>query len=114
MSPRRDSTSLLDIVETCQTLASLIDGLDEETFLGNLQSQWAVLYGITVLGEATKRLSRAFRARHPNVPWRQVAGMRDILVHDYDEVNLDEVWRVVTIEVPAFLAAVEPLLGEAD
>lgn len=114
MSPRRDSASLLDIVKTCQALALLIDGEDEETFVDDLQSHWAILYGFTVLGEATKRLSCAFRSRHPTVLWRQVAGMQDIFGHDSDEVDLAEVWRVVTIEVPALLAAVEPLVGEAD
>lgn len=114
MSHRRDSASLSDIVETCQALASLTDGLDEVGFLDDLRSQWAILYGITVLGEATKRLSRAYRSRHPEVPWRKVAGMRDILVHDYDGVDLVAVWQVATIEVPALLAAVQPLLAEAE
>lgn len=124
MSPRRDSTSLLDIVETCQTSASLIDGMDKETFLADLhgqarpsrakQSRWAIPSGVTVRGEATKRLSRASQAGHPTVPWRRVAGMRDILVHDYEAVDLEEVRRVVTTDVPAFLGVDEPLLGGAD
>lgn len=72
--------------------------------------QSAVLHRLLVLGEAAKRISRPFRAAHPEIPWSQMAGMRDRLIHGYDEVDLDEVWRTVTRDVPALLEQIEPLL----
>jgi uncharacterized protein with HEPN domain len=48
------------------------------------------------MGEATKRLSPEFRKNHPEIPWRQMAGMRDILIHNYDDLDLDTVWNVAT------------------
>ena len=62
-----------------------------------------------ILGEAVKRLSPEFRAQHPTVPWQDIAGMRDILIHRYDNVELDEVWEAVTRDVPRLLAYLEPL-----
>ena len=60
--------------------------------------------------EAVKRLSEAYRAEHSGVPWRLVAGMRDRLIHHYDDVDLDEVWRTVRRDVPALIALLDPLV----
>ena len=58
-------------------------------------------------------MSDRFKAAHPDIPWRQMTGMRDILVHSYDHVDLDEVWRVVTADLKELIAALEPL-GQAE
>jgi uncharacterized protein with HEPN domain len=62
-----------------------------------------------VIGEAVKRLSLEFRARHSGIPWSDIAGMRDHLIHGYDIVDLEEVWKTVTVDVPDLLTALEPL-----
>jgi uncharacterized protein with HEPN domain len=71
--------------------------------------QDAVTRQLLIVGEATKRLSDEFKSRHPGIPWRQMAGMRDILVHAYDHVDLDAVWRVATVELAVLVDAIEPL-----
>jgi len=73
-----------------------------------------VLHRLLVLGEATKRLSAEFRAQHANVPWRQAAGLRDVLVHDYDNVNLERVWTTATEDIPLLLDLIEPLLPSEE
>ncbi len=65
------------------------------------------------MGEATKRLSSEFRAQYPEIPWKDIAGMRDILAHQYDRVNLNTLWDVVQTDVPELLALLEPLLPNA-
>ena len=65
---------------------------------------------LEIIGEATKRLREAFRASHPTIPWRQMAGMRDILIHNYDDVDLDEVWNVATIYIPELIQQIEPFV----
>ena len=65
---------------------------------------------ISIIGEATKRLSDDFRAQHAEVPWKEMAGMRDVIIHDYDEVDLDEVWTVIRENLPQLLADLEPLV----
>jgi len=70
---------------------------------------------LLVLGEAVKRLSEETRARHPDIPWRRVAGMRDRLIHEYDDVDLDEVWVTINSDIPRLTAMLEPLVPrEAD
>lgn len=70
-----------------------------------------------VLGEAVKRLSEDYRSQHPAIPWLLIAGMRDKLIHGYDIVDLDEVWKTATHDVPDLLLWLEPRLptkGEAQ
>jgi uncharacterized protein with HEPN domain len=63
-----------------------------------------------VIGEAVKRLSEEFRARHPEIPWARIAGMRDKLIHQYDAVDLDEVWKTVTKDIAPLISFLEPLV----
>lgn len=71
----------------------------------------AVIRQLEIIGEATKRLSPQNLGQHPEVPWRQVAGMRDVLIHDYMGVDLERVWNVVHRDLPLLRKAVEELLG---
>jgi uncharacterized protein with HEPN domain len=76
--------------------------------------QDAVVREPLIVGEAAKRMSDEFKAAHPDIPWRQMAGMRDILVHAYDHVDLDEVWRVVAEDLKELIQAVEPMVEAED
>ena len=100
----RDEATLLDIVNAARLIGDFIAGLDQDQFQSDLKTQSAVLHQLLVMGEATKRLSDDFRAVHPSVPWRLIAGMRDKLVHEYDEVDIPEVWSTASRDVPRLLA----------
>jgi uncharacterized protein with HEPN domain len=65
-----------------------------------------------VIGEAVKRLSREFRAKYPEVPWTLIAGLRDNLIHGYDLIDWDEVWKTSTTDVPDLLAKVKSFSQE--
>jgi uncharacterized protein with HEPN domain len=69
-----------------------------------------VLHQLTVIGEAVKWLSCELRGRHPEIPWTLIAGMRDGLIHGYDAVDEDEVWKTATVDVPDLLLRVKPLV----
>ncbi len=71
----RDKACLLDIARFAETILQLTAGMDEQAFQADVRTQLAVLYELIVLGEAVKRLSPEFRERHPDVPWRNMAGM---------------------------------------
>lgn len=69
-------------------------------FLEDINTQSSVLHQLMVLGEATKQLSDDFRARHSDIPWSLMAGMRDTLIHGYDIVNLEELWNTANRDIP--------------
>jgi len=110
----RDSASLLDIVRAGQLVLQFAQGLKREQLASDVLRQSAILYQISIMGEATKRLSREFREQHPEVPWDDVAGMRDIIAHQYDRVDLDIVWQVIQRNIPELLDMITPLLPVQD
>ena len=103
---------LLDIVQAIEDIFSHVKGLDKNTFFIDIKSQDAVIRKITIIGKATKRLPSALRAREKNVAWKKMMGMRDIVVHDYSEINLMIVWNVIKKDLPGLKKAVEKILRE--
>lgn len=86
----------------------------QAAFLLDRMRQDAVIRKLEIIGEAVKRISETTRARRPEIPWKQIAGMRDRLTHDYFGVDLGLVWRVVERDLHALDAAVEELLSRPD
>lgn len=110
----RDNASLLDIVNAAKRVLKFTEGFDKSTLAANEEKQSAILYQVIVIGEATKRLSLEFRTQHPEIPWKDIAGMRDILAHQYDRINLNTLWDVIQNDVPELLALLEPLLSDSS
>ena len=106
----RDSASLKDIYRSGQLVVEFARGMSREDLELDIQKQSAILYQIQIVGEATKRLSREFREQHPELPWDDMAGMRDIIVHQYDRIDLDLIWRTIQENIPEMLEAIAPLL----
>jgi uncharacterized protein with HEPN domain len=110
----RDSASLLDIVRAGQLILQFAQGVSREQLESDIMRQSAILYQITIMGEATKRLSREFRAQHTEVPWDDIAGMRDIIAHQYDRLDLNIIWQVIQRNIPELLSMIVPLLPIQD
>ena len=108
--PANDISYLTDILQAARLVQIFVEGVDKATFDRDLMRQSAVVRQIEIIGEATKRLSETFRAKHPDIPWRSMAGMRDILIHAYDHVDLNEVWHTATLAIPDLIAKIEPLV----
>jgi uncharacterized protein with HEPN domain len=114
MPPDRDSATVLDIVLAAQRIGDFTAGQDFEGFAADLKTQSAVILQLLVIGEAAKRLSAAFREQHPEAPWSDIMRMRDKLIHHYEDVDLELVWRVIRKEVPELRALLEPLLSNSE
>jgi uncharacterized protein with HEPN domain len=110
----RDQATLADIARACRLTVEFIAGLDRDAFLDDLKTQAAVLHELTIIGKGVKRLSDTIREANPSVPWRLIAGMRDRLIHQYDAVDLEEVWRTATTDLPALIQDLERVRSAAD
>lgn len=85
---------------------------DHETFFENLQAQDAIIRNLTIVGEAVKNLSLDFRRAHPEIPWKQIAGTRDRLVHQYFLVDLELVFEMVQVHLPVLRRRITEILEE--
>lgn len=108
----RDLASLLDIIAASELAISFIQGIEHETFDDSLLIQSAVVRQIEIIGEATKMLSNDLRQNHKDIPWKQMAGMRDILIHSYDSIDPDEVWNVAIRDLPRICLQISNLVDE--
>lgn len=106
----RDSAILIDIARAARLVLAFKGNLAKDAFIEDQKTQSAVMHQLLVIGEAVKRLSSDFRDSHANIPWILMAGMRDNLIHEYDNIDLDEVWKTAERDMPALLSALEPLL----
>ncbi len=106
----KDQQSILDIIDSINLIFEYTQDIDWDEI--DTKDQDAVIRRLTIIGEATKRLSPDFRADHPEIPWKQMAGLRDIIVHEYDDIRLDIIRDIVEIELPKILPILQPLLTE--
>jgi uncharacterized protein with HEPN domain len=82
-----------------------------ENFLQDTKTQDAVARNLEVIGEAVRHLSEKLRARHPDVPWKRIAGLRDKMIHEYLGIDAELVWEVVERELPVFQIKVDEILA---
>ncbi|MEA5533752.1 DUF86 domain-containing protein [Crocosphaera sp. XPORK-15E] len=107
-----DLAALLDIYQAIVLIFRYSENVSYEELENNQEKQDAILRRIMIIGEATKRLSSEFKQEHSVIPWKQIAGMRDVITHDYDEVDLEEVWTVIKVNLPTLSDYIVPLLPE--
>jgi uncharacterized protein with HEPN domain len=113
MSPdeRGDTATLGDVVAACLRVMDYVNGASRPDLDHDDRLRSACCYQVAVIGEAVKRVSLTTRSRHPQVPSRDIAGMRDRLVHRYDSVDIDQLWKAATEDVPALLEQVRTILS---
>lgn len=107
-----DEAALLDAGRAARLAIEFLGDAEVAALKADLKTQSAVLHQLMILGEAIKRISPEFRAAHPNVAWKQAAGMRDVLIHAYDEVDLAAVHETVRRDIPALVAHLDAIAPE--
>jgi uncharacterized protein with HEPN domain len=103
----KDDAYVLDMLRAAKLARQFGEECTEQQFLDDVKTQSAVLYQLTLLGEAVRRVSQPFRDAHPDVPWQQMAGLRNRIVHEYDDVDIDRVWEVIRKDLAPLVAALE-------
>ena len=110
MSKRMDADLIQDIIESIHRIISYTENISYDKFLKDYKSQDAVIRNLEILGEAVKLLSVKIKEKYPHIPWKDITGTRDKLIHDYFGVNIDIVWDIVKTEIPKILPEVEKIL----
>jgi uncharacterized protein with HEPN domain len=108
----RDKAHLADILYAAQAIRRFVDGITKEQFLANEEKYEAVNRKFEIMGEAARRLSPEARQEFPDIPWDLVTAMRNILIHDYDDVNLNLVWQTAQNDLPPLIARLEAYLAK--
>ena len=100
----KDNAYLEDILVAAQAIGRFTSGVTREEFKANEEKYEAVNRKLEIIGEAARRLSPGAREMFPEVPWKLVTAMRNILIHDYDDVDLDVVWDTIQRDLPPLIA----------
>ena len=109
-----DVTYLRHVLDAIDRIASYLEGVDQATFFSTPLLQDGVVRQLQIIGEAVKRLSPELRARSTHVPWRQIAGMRDKITHDYMGVDLEAVWLTARSDLEPLRRAVQEMIVEGE
>ena len=110
----RDPAYLWDMIEAARAAVDYTENLTLEKFLATDRERdimrLAVERQLEILGEAARRVSSQFREAHPELPWREIVGLRNVISHEYDKVNYESIFRIVRDRLPVLIAMLEPLV----
>jgi uncharacterized protein with HEPN domain len=110
---KRDEIVFFEVIIDCiNKIIEYTENTTEIQFRENTEKQDAVIRRIEIIGEAVKSISRDTRNKFPHIPWREIAGMRDIVVHEYFGVSIDMIWRVAINEIPELKKDIEQIISE--
>ena len=111
---RNITLHLKDIIKFMDRAQNHVDSMDRESFLNDFKTGDAVIRCIEVIGEATKNVPESVRAQYPLIPWRDMAGMRDKLIHGYFAVDMENVWLAVTEDIPRLKPQIQEVLADVE
>jgi uncharacterized protein with HEPN domain len=114
MIERNVGDYLQDILETINICERFIEGMDFDQFSSDEKTIFAVNHALEIVGEATKHIPEEIRKEYPLVPWRKMAGIRDVIIHAYFGVNLNVVWNTANERLSELKIAIEKILEDRN
>jgi uncharacterized protein with HEPN domain len=107
---------LQDILDSVDKIIEYLSATDynRDSFQKDTEKQDAVIRRLEIIGEASKRLEDQFKNEYPDIPWKKMSGMRDILIHEYDRIDLDLVWKVSVEELPSIRKSIRSVLESIE
>ena len=110
----RDKGRLEDIRQYALNVETILDGVTFEEFVKDIKIYYSVMKNVEVIGEAANMLTRDFKEKHPELPWRLIVKMRNVLVHGYAQVSDTDLWQTATNDIKPLREQVEKYLSEID
>ncbi|MCD6393887.1 MAG: DUF86 domain-containing protein [Planctomycetes bacterium] len=107
---QRDAAYLWDMLDAAQTAEQLSGDLNFIQYSDDRRTQLAVERSLEIIGEAAGKVSTSFRNAHPEVPWRQIIGQRNVLIHEYGEIKQERIWKVVRENIPILIEQLKPFV----
>lgn len=107
---QRDAAYLWDMLDAAQMVEQLSEGLNFAQYSNDRRTQLAVERSLEIIGEAAGKVSTSFRNAHPEIPWRQIIGQRNVLIHEYGEIKQERVWKVVRENIPILIKQLKPFV----
>jgi len=111
---QRDRTILVKIVEEAAALAQMLHGIDELAFLANDEKTRAACMTLINIGELVKNLDSDFRENHDLIPWKDMAGLRDVAAHGYFTLRMSDVWIYASMELPMYTMHIRKILDNEE
>ena len=108
----RDAGFLSDMLRYARSVLRSVEGLAFADYVGDDNLRWSVERRIEIIGEAANRTSQAFRQAHPEIPWSKIIGQRNVLAHEYGEIEDSLVWNVATISIPELIDQLVAILPD--
>lgn len=106
----RDAASLWDMIEAARSLIDFVSGISLDPYKGDRMRQRAVEREVEIIGAAARKLTEAFRSAYPDIPWRAIIAQRNILAHEYGDVDSERLWRQAVQEIPKLPTDLEAIL----
>jgi uncharacterized protein with HEPN domain len=111
---KKDKAYLKHILDAITDIEKFVEGITQEEFYKNKEKQYAVLRALEIVGEATRNLSKELKATYREIPWRDIAGMRNKLIHEYFGVKLELVWETVKDKLPELKIQIRNILDKIE
>jgi uncharacterized protein with HEPN domain len=107
---KRDPANLWDMIEAAGKIKIFLKNKTFEDFMHDDMLRAAVERNLGIIGEAARRISEELKHEHPEIPWRKIIAQRNVLIHEYDDIDYREIWQVITFHLPRLIDQIRPLI----
>jgi uncharacterized protein with HEPN domain len=107
---QRDPAYLFDMLEASEKVQHYLKNKTYEDFFKDDMLQDAVERNLGIIGEAARRISEALKQEHPEIPWRKIIAQRNVLIHEYEDIDIGEIWEVASFHLPRLVDQIRPLI----